>query len=300
MTNPRQPISDREIYETLARMTATGHDGVLVTVVQTRLSTPRHEGSKMVVHADGTVTGSVGGGRSEARVIEEAGLVFKDRECRLLDLDLTKGLGVCGGNMQVFLEPVLRSSPFIIIGAGHVGRAMVEVGFVLPFHFILVDDRPEFLESWQDRPGVQTILAGPEELAQKIEITERSALLMASRNHQLDTAYLEATLRVELAGSCKLPYLGVLGSHSKAMRIRGLIDKLGPDFTTRMKDVRMPVGLDIAAETPQEIALSILAEAQAALRGVEPLRNDKNEPIGIPLHSMRKPKINPDSSSGSS
>ncbi len=300
MTSPRQPISDREIYETLAEMTATGHDGVLVTVVQTRLSTPRHEGSKMVVHADGAVTGSVGGGRSEARVIEEAGLVFKDRHCRLLDLDLTKGLGVCGGSMQVFLEPVLRSAPFIVIGAGHVGRAMVEVGCALPFHFILVDDRPEFLESWQGKPGVQTILAGPEDLVQKIEVTDRTALLLASRNHELDTAYLEASLRAEMAGSCRFPFLGVLGSRSKALRVRGLIDKMGPEFTARMRDVRMPVGLDIAAETPQEIALSILAEAQAVLRGVEPLRNDKNEPVGIPLHSLRKPKTTPDSTGGSS
>ncbi len=294
MKNPQQPISDREIFETLARMTASGQDGVLVTVVKTRLSTPRHEGSKMVVHANGVVTGSVGGGSSEARVKEEAALVFKDRKCRLLDLDLTKGLGVCGGSMQVFLEPVLQSAPFIIIGAGHVGRAMVEVGKALPFHFILVDDRPEFLESWQDTPGVQTILSTPEELGQKIEVSERTALLLASRNHQLDTAYLEATLRLEVSQSCQFPFVGVLGSRSKALRVLGLINKLGEDFASRMKNVSMPVGLDIAAETPQEIALSILAEAQSVLRGVEPLRNENNQPVGIPLHSMRKPKSNPE------
>ena len=293
MTQPKQPISDREIYETLARMTATGQDGILVTVVETRLSTPRHEGSKMVVHVDGTITGSVGGGRSEARVIEVAGQVFKDRKCCLLDLDLTKGLGVCGGSMQVFLEPVLQSSPFIIIGAGHVGRAMVEVGRALPFHFILVDDRPEFLESWKEVPGVQTILSTPEELVEKIDVTERTAVLLSSRNHTLDTAYLEATLRSEMASSCQFPFVGVLGSRSKALRILGLIKKLGDDFATRMENVSMPVGLDIAAETPQEIALSILAQAQSTLRGVEPLRNDKNEAVGIPLHSMRKPKTNP-------
>ena len=292
MSFNKQPISDLDIYQTLARMTATNEDGVLVTVVRTRLSTPRHEGSKMVVHANGTITGSIGGGRSEARVIEEAALVFADHRCRVLELDLAKGLGVCGGNMEVFLEPVLRSAPFIIIGAGHVGRAVVEVGLALPFHFILVDDRPEFLEPWQDNPAVQTILAKPDELLEKLPVIRGAALLLASRSHQLDTAYLEASLRTEMATGSSFPFLGVLGSHSKSQRILGKICDLGEDFKERMNTVQMPVGLDIGAETPAEIALSVFAEAQAVLRGVAPLCNDEGTIVGIPLHRTRKPKSN--------
>lgn len=292
MSSKKQPITDRDIYETLARMTAANEDGVLVTVVRTRLSTPRHEGSKMVVHANGYITGSIGGGRSEARVIEEASLVFADHQCRMLELDLAKGLGVCGGNMEVFLEPVLRSAPFIIIGAGHVGRAMVEVGAALPFHFILVDDRPEFLESWVDNPAVQTILAEPGELKDKLPVTRGGALLLASRNHELDTAYLEASLRAEMDADSSFPFLGVLGSRSKAMRIHRKICELGENFTDRMQTVQMPVGLDIGAETPAEIALSVFAEAQAVLRGINPLRNEEGTIVGIPLHRNRKPKSN--------
>jgi len=290
MNQKKQPIAQHGIYETLARMAATNEDGVLVTVVRTRLSTPRHEGSKMVVHPDGTVTGSIGGGRSEARVIEEAMLVFNHRRCCMLELDLAKGLGVCGGRMEVFLEPVLRSAPFIVIGAGHVGRAMVEVGRSLPFHFILVDDRPEFLDPWQGDSSVQTIQATPEELVDKLKVSGMGALLLASRNHELDTDYLAAALEAEMAAESRFPFLGVLGSRSKAMRIHRKICEMGPEHTLRMDSVQMPVGLDIGAETPAEIALSVFAEAQAVLRGVEPLRNDEGTIIGVPLHRTRKPK----------
>ncbi len=290
MSPKNQPIADRDIYETLARMTAANEDGVLVTVVRTRLSTPRHEGSKMVIHGNGTVTGSIGGGRSEARVIEEAALVFADGHCRMLELDLAKGLGVCGGNMEVFLEPVLNTSPFIIIGAGHVGRAMVEVGKALPFHFILVDDRPEFLDPWQGTPSVQTIQAEPSELREKLSVPGHGALLLASRTHELDTAYLEAALNAENDSGNSFPFLGVLGSRSKAARIHKKICALGENFAQRMNTVQMPVGLDIGAETPAEIALSVFAEAQAVLRGIEPLRNEQGTIVGIPLHRTRKPK----------
>jgi len=290
MNQKKQPIAALGIYETLARMAAANEDGVLVTVVRTRLSTPRHEGSKMVVHPDGSVTGSIGGGRSEARVIEEAMKVFSHRRCCMLELDLAKGLGVCGGNMEVFLEPVLTSVPFIVIGAGHVGRAMIEVGKALPFHFILVDDRPEFLASWEDDPAVHTVLSAPDELAGKLASLPRGALLLASRTHEMDTAYLEAALSAEIESDSRFPFLGVLGSRSKATRIYRKICSLGEQYIERMQDVQMPVGLDIAAETPAEIALSVFAEAQAVLRQVKPLCDENGNIIGIPLHRNRQPK----------
>lgn len=290
MSEKKNPMNKHGIYETLARMTADNEEGVLATVVRTHLSTPRHEGSKMVVHPDGSVTGSIGGGRSEARVIEEAMLVMEHRRCGMLELDLAGGLGVCGGNMEIFLEPVLRSAPFIIIGAGHVGRAMVEVGRALPFHFILIDDRPEFLEPWQDDTSIQTILATPDNLKGQLPVTPGGALLLASRNHQLDTAYLAAVLQEEMDAGTSFPFVGVLGSRSKSMRIDRTICEMGESFKERMTRVQMPVGLDIGAETPAEIALSVFAEAQAVLRGVKPLCGDEGQIVGIPLHRNRKPK----------
>ncbi|MCP4291815.1 MAG: hypothetical protein GY780_08285 [bacterium] len=292
MTNSKPPISTLGVYETLAQMTQLNQDGVLVTVVQTHLSTPRHEGSKMVIHADGTVTGSIGGGNSEKRVLEEAQLVFQDRQCRRLQLNLAKGLGVCGGSMEVFLEPVLESASFVVIGAGHVGSAMVQVGSVLPFHFTLIDDRPEFLNTWNNNPGVKTILSEPAEIIENLSIQPGSALLLASRNHELDAAYLQAILEMELNSGVEFKYLGLLGSRSKALKLRKMVADLDQDYSRRMAMVSTPAGLDMAAETPVEIALSIFAEAQSILRGVEYITNENNEKIGLPLHCARKPKTN--------
>lgn len=287
------PIGSKSLFETLADLERTGQDGVLATVFRTRLSTPRHVGSKMLIHADGTVTGSIGGGACEARVMQEALLVLEDRQCRVLDLDLAGGLGVCGGSMEVFLEPLLRSSPFVVIGAGHVGRALVQVGKNLSFRFLLVDDRPEFLEPWTDDPLVTTCLAAPEQLAEHIQPGPFSALLLASRNHQLDSQYLEAVLRLEISEGKEFGYLGALGSRSKANRILGQMQDLGAGFATRMKGVRMPVGLDLAAETPTEIALSVLAEALAILRDVDLLQDEQGKILGIPMHSLRGAKKDP-------
>lgn len=288
MSSPTDPIDDRGIYAVLAEMAAQGRQGVLVTVVRTRLSTPRHEGSKMIIHQDGTVTGSIGGGRSEAFVVQEATQVMADQQCRFLDLDLAQGLGVCGGRMEVFLEPVLRSAPFVVIGAGHVGRALLEMGSHLSFHFTLVDDRPEFLSPWQTRPGVRTVVASPADLGAEMQVFPGAGLLLASRNHELDSEYLEAVLRAEMAAGQQFRFLGVLGSRSKANRIAARIRELGPEFAQRMESVQMPVGLDVAAETPAEIALSIFAEALAVLRAVEPLKNAAGQALGFPLHRQRK------------
>ena len=139
------PAREGVVFRRLAAMVEAGEAGVLATVTRTSRSTPRHAGSKMIVHADGSVTGSVGGGAAEARVIREAQAVLMDGQCRNLQLDLAGDLGVCGGTMEVFLEAVLSAVPFWVIGAGHIGRALTELGWTLPFRFILVDDRPEFL-----------------------------------------------------------------------------------------------------------------------------------------------------------
>ncbi len=286
----KRTITDGEIYQTLAAMTSSQQDGVLATVVRTRLSTPGHEGGKMIVHPDGSVTGTVGGGRSEARVIEEALKVFEDRRCRLLELDLAKGLGVCGGCMEVFLEPVLRSNPFLIIGAGHVGRALIQLGKTLPFHFILVDDRPEFLEPWHEDPTVKTLLAGPDQVGELLEVNNRSALLLASRTHQLDAAYLAAVLGKEKEVQCQYPFLGVLGSRSKSARLRKIVGEKDPSFGSRLGEIQMPVGLDIGADTPSEIALSIFAEVLGLLRGVPQVCDADGKTLGLPWHRNRSPK----------
>lgn len=287
MTAKGNIANEGSVYRRLAEMAETGEQGVLVTVIATRLSTPRHEGSKMIVHQDGSLTGTVGGGKAEAVVVQEAHLVLADGRCRRLDLDLAAGLGVCGGHMEVFLEPVVRGASFVVIGAGHVGRAMVQVGEGLSFHFTLVDDRPEFLAPLASGP-VRLVEAGPQQLADSLTVDPRGALLLASRNHELDGDYLEAVLAAEQKAGCRFGFLGVLGSRSKSERLRKRMTALSAEIAARMETVQMPVGLDIGSETPGEIALSVLSEALAVLRGADLLKDEQGRDLGVRLHRRRE------------
>lgn len=283
------PLSadEGEIYRQLSEMVAEGRSCVLATVIKTRQSTPRHEGSKMIILPDGGVIGSVGGGAAEARVIEEARQIFQDGRPRCLTLDLAGDLGVCGGYMEVFLEPVGQADPFLVIGAGHVGRALVEVGRALPFRFILVDDRPGLLADLAGLEGVRLVEASPADLFTTLEVPRRGALLIASRNHELDGDYLQAVLNAERETQREFAFLGALASRRKAAILRRRFED-DPWCRQRVARMQYPVGLDIGAETPAEIALSILAEAMAVMREVSPLLDEDGQPLGVRLHRRRQ------------
>ena len=283
----RLTVDEGGIYRRLTEMVEQGQSGVLATVIRTRLSTPRHEGSKMIILPDGSVVGSIGGGSAEARVIEEAREVFKDGKSRCLPLNLAGELGVCGGHMEVFLEPVARAQVFIVIGAGHVGRALVELGRSLPFRFTLVDDRPGLLSDLEGMPGIRLLESAAADLFTHLEVPVHGAMLIAARNHELDGDYLEAVLAAERSSGREFAFLGALASRTKAAMLR---KRFAGDEGTAARVARMqyPVGLDIGAETPGEIALSVLAEAMAVLREVPQLEDDDGRPLGIRLHRRRK------------
>jgi xanthine dehydrogenase accessory factor len=279
--------SESHLYQELADMAAHGRPGVLATVVQARLSTPREEGSKMIIHPDGRITGSVGGGRAEAEVIKAAHEVMSDGRCRNLDLDLAKGLGVCGGNMTVFLEPILRSVACVVIGAGHVGRAILDLASQLPLRFMVVDDREEFLGPLREIGGVDTLHADPEGLADHLTVNPHGAMIIASRGHELDGRYLQTVLKAEAAAGLEFGFLGVLGSWSKSQRIRKEIASQLPEAADRMERIQMPVGLDIGAETPHEIALSVLGEVLGVLRERPYVADAAGKPLGVQLQRCK-------------
>jgi xanthine dehydrogenase accessory factor len=280
-------VNEGDIYRRLTEMVEQGQSGVLATVIRTHRSTPRHEGSKMIILPDGSVFGSVGGGAAEARVIQEAKQVFLDGRPLCLPLDLAGDVGVCGGHMEIFLEPVTRADPFIVIGAGHVGRALVEVGRTLPFRFTLVDDRPGLVADLAGLPGVKLLEASPADLVATVEVPARGAVLIASRNHELDGDYLEAVMDAENAAGREFSFLGALASRTKAAILRKRFS--GEDWRhDRVSRMQYPVGLDIGAETPAEIALSVLAEAMAVMRKVPLLQDEDGQPLGVRLHRKRQ------------
>lgn len=242
----------------------------------------------MIIHPDGSITGTVGGGTAESVVMQEAKLVLADGRCRQLELDLAQDLGVCGGKMEVFLEPVLRESNLLIIGAGHVGRAIVDLGQHLPLRLLLVDDRAEFIPDEALPERVSARSAGPEQLAGIVQPSAGAGVVVASRNHELDGQYLEVLLQMEQEAGVEFGFLGVLGSRSKAARIRQRLAQSSPDLQERLHSVQLPVGIETGAETPHEIALSVLAEALAVLRGVKYLEDPEGRALGLRLQRRRE------------
>jgi len=285
-SDPCRTVRDEEIYRRLAEMAERCEAGVLATVIDAALSTPRGAGAKMIVHADGRLTGTVGGGAAEARVVAAAHEVLADGRCRRLALDLDGPVGVCGGRMEVFLEPVLTTRPFVVVGAGHVGRALLEVGGALPFRFLLVDDRPELLQAAAGRPGVTTLLAVPDALAAAVDVAADGAVLIASRSHALDAAYAGAILDAERAAGREFGFCGIVGSGAKAARIRDALTDAGHD-AGRVSRLQMPVGVEVGGVAPAEIAVSVLAEVLAVLRGVTFLDDAAGRPVGLPLRRRR-------------
>lgn len=274
------------IYRRLSEMVSRGEPGVLATVIRTHHSTPRHAGAKMIVHADATITGSIGGGRAEAVVIEESARVLADQTCRVIDLDLSAKLGVCGGSMEIFLEPVLQTTEFVVVGAGHIGRAMVQLGNALPFRFTVIDDREDWLAKLRQMSNVRPVMAGPTELTGQVAVTVGAAVLVASRNHDLDAAYVRALLELERDQNTEFAFLGVLGSRRKVKRLLDALREEGWN-EERLSRLQMPVGLDLGAELPPEIALSILAEALAVIHERPPLTDENGRSLGLRFHRRR-------------
>lgn len=284
--DPWRTPREGEVLLELARMVQEQRPGVLATVVRAERSTPRGPGAKMIVHADGRLTGSVGGGAAEAHVVDCAREVAAGGACQLVGVDLDGGHGVCGGRMEIFLEPVLRAVPFVVIGGGHIGRAMVEVGRALPFRFLLIDDRAGILAGVREGPGVRAIVCAPDELDAPLAMALGGAALVASRGHAQDADYLEALLRVARTSGRPFAFLGLLGSRAKTAVTRQELLRRGI-AAEEFDRVRAPVGLDLGDETPAEIALSVLAEALAVLRGRPFLQDADGGDLGVRLRRRR-------------
>ncbi len=235
---------------------------VLAVVVDSRRSVPRRPGSKMLVYADGSTSGTIGGGEMEARAVRESLDALAERRPRRITyslLDPGRGdPGVCGGEVELYLEPHMPATTIFVVGVGHVGEAVVELASWLGYHVIAWDDRDQRAESVD---GAAVTLTGPiaEALAAH-PVDERTRIVMVTRNVDLDTEILPALL------ATPAPYIGVMGSTRRWETTRRRLREAGVDEADLAR-VRSPVGVEIAAETPAEIAVSIMAEVIGHERG---------------------------------
>jgi xanthine dehydrogenase accessory factor len=245
------------IYQALADIEKNNETAALCTVVKSIGSTPRHVGSKMLVYPDKKFIGTVGGGDLENRVLKEAWLAMSDGESRLLSYtmaDPSRGdPGVCGGTVEVFVEPILPPATIVVIGAGHVGKAVVHLAKWLGFKVAVSDDRAEFCNP-EATPGADAYYPVPMgELAEHLKINKRTYIVITSRGSSVDVQGLPRLLEADAA------YIGVIGSKRrwlttvKALKAKGVSDE-------SIAQVHSPMGLELNAETPEEIAVSIMAE----------------------------------------
>jgi xanthine dehydrogenase accessory factor len=229
----------------------------LATVVKTRGASPRDIGAKMIVYPDGAIVGSVGGGEMERHVIAEARAALADGKPRYLDLaahpESRADPTTCGGEMEIFVEPLLTTPTLVIVGAGHVGAAVAQLARTLGFRIVVLDDRAEFVTP-ENFPHADERIAGDlVTTIRDIEITPRTYIVFVTRNHALDADLLGAVVEKPAA------YIGMLGSARRATTMRETL-KRGGISEVALARVHAPIGLPIHAETPQEIAVSIMAE----------------------------------------
>ncbi len=247
----------KTVFQALAELETTNHAGALCMVVRSQGSTPRHTGSKMVVYPDGAIVGTVGGGELENRVIQEARTAIADGQPRLLQYSMADpgrgDPGICGGQVEVYVEPVLPKPTLVVIGSGHVGKAVVHLANWLDFYVVVNDDRPDFATP-QNTPGADAYLpCSMAELPNRLEITPWTYLVLTTRGANVDIQGLPALLETPAA------YIGVIGSQRRWTTARKQMVEQGVS-PEKLQRVHSPIGLELNAETPEEIAVSILAE----------------------------------------
>ena len=245
------------IYQALADLEKNNQRGALCVVVRAQGSTPRRATSKMLVYPDGHILGTVGGGEVERRVIQEALQAIQDGQSRYLEYNMSDPQrgdpGVCGGQMEVFVDPVQPKPTLVVIGAGHVGKAVAWLADWLGFYVVVSDDRPEFCTA-QAVPSARAFFPGAlEDLPGKLEMTTTTYLVLTTRSVDIDVPGLPSLLASPAA------YIGVIGSRRRWETTRKKLLEMGLSQHS-LERVRSPMGLDIQAETPEEIAVSVLAE----------------------------------------
>lgn len=245
------------VFQALVELENKNESCVLCTIIFSRGSTPRRAGSKLLVCQNGVILGTVGGGEVEARVIQEAKAAFIDGRPRLLNYDMVNPQegdpGVCGGHLEIYVEPILAKPELLIVGGGHVGKAVAHLARWANFRVIVSDDREEFCNPLSN-PDANTFLPVPmRELPNVFSITENTYIVLTTRGTNVDVEGLPALLE------SKASYIGVIGSKRRWIVTRQMLEEAGIP-TELINRVHSPIGLELNAETPEEIAVSILAE----------------------------------------
>jgi xanthine dehydrogenase accessory factor len=251
-----------DLFAEIARMHREGAPGVVATVVIAQGSTPRSAGAKMIVYEDGRTLGSVGGGAVEGETIERAKAMIGGREAALVSFALDEGAGMaCGGKMEIFLEPIAAAPVVAVVGGGHVGQAVAAMAKRAGFRVIAVDDRSDMVTP-ERFPAVDARLTGGVELlGTELSIDDGTFVVVVTRGHLFDKDWVKAII------GRNPRYIGMIGSGEKVRRTFAELASEGV-AAEALAAIHAPIGLDIGAETPDEIAVSVVAEMIAVKHAI--------------------------------
>jgi xanthine dehydrogenase accessory factor len=255
----------QEVFSAVSDALDRGEPAALVTIVSTTGSTPQRVGAKMLVFADGRIIGTIGGGCYENDAFWKAREAITHRKPQLvhyeLDDDFAQETGlICGGQMSVYIEPIEPSPELYVVGAGHVGFHLANMAHEVGFRVHVIDDREKFANRERFPNAVEVATEDIPTWLTRTTIQPHAYVVVVTRGHTND---LDA---VRVLAPRDLRYLGLIGSRAKVARITDqlLAEGMPPAV---LKQVHAPIGLDIGAVTPQEIAVSILSELIAVKHG---------------------------------
>ena len=244
-----------QIFEEALRLKRLSRSSAIATIVECRGSSPQKQGAKMLVRDDGSLLGTLGGGCLEADVVQAAIMTMKDGHPLTLPFELTEREGglVCGGSVLVYIEPILLEPRLIILGAGHVGKTLTRLARFTGFRVTVIDDRKEFANQENLPDATDLMVTDFERAFEGLAVGKDTFIVVATRGHNHDLDAVKAALGTD-AG-----YIGLLGSRrKKGLLFRSLAES---GFSqTDIGRVVIPVGIEIGSVTPEEIAVSIMAQ----------------------------------------
>lgn len=256
-----------DLYEEIVALRRAGRKGAVATITNVRGSIPSFQTAKMLVRDDGSIVGTIGGGCVEADVWQAAREVMEEERPRSLTFNLNNnpsmdtGL-VCGGTLEVFIEPILPVAELFIFGAGHVAANLYKVATIAGFSVTVVDDRSAYANR-ERFPDARNVFAEDfEEALPKLEMPEGAYIVIVTRGHRDDMRVLR------WAVDQPARYVGMIGSKRKVLTIYKELEAQGVPAST-FEHVHAPIGIEIGAVTPEEIAVAIVAEMIAVRRKVD-------------------------------
>ena len=269
---------NEEVFHAVGEALQRGEPAALVTIIRTQGSTPQRVGAKMVVFADGRLVGTIGGGCYENDAFWKARQSLRTRKPEVVRYELTDDIAeesglICGGQMEVYIEPIEAAPHLYLVGAGHVAYHLARVAATVGFHIHVLDDREKFASADRFPDAVEITVDSIPAWLEQTSFPANAYVVILTRGHRYDLDALRALVPRELH------YLGLIGSRAKIARLHEALRDEGLS-TDRLQAVHAPVGLNIGAVTPQEIAVSILAELIAVKYGKLPTAADVTGEVG--------------------